>query len=121
LVNAIQNGFNPGAAALGALAAAATALGLDEVASTLYDAQQAAQLFGTTFATVASSARAAGYSELAADIIAFGNAIENVTGLPVASFFEDLANAIQLFQSKSSEAQAAGIIRSSPVSSPCAA
>jgi TP901 family phage tail tape measure protein len=107
--NAIQNGFLPGAAALGALANAASSLGLDELASRLYDAQNAAQLFGKVFDTAATNARALGFNDIAAEIIGFGQALQQVTGLPVADFFKQVAGAVQVFGTSFQTARADGI------------
>lgn len=93
--NATNNGFNPAAAALGGLANAATELGLDDLASRLYEAQGAAQQFGDIFAANKDIAEQSGMTGLSASIQAVGIALSDLLGIDVSGPFTAVANAIQ--------------------------
>lgn len=107
--NATNNGFNPAAAALGGLANAAAALGLDDLSSELYRAQEAAQRFGDTFRQSSEWAQEAGYGDVEAGIIGLGDAIDEILGTEISPYFQRAADAINQFGVSAQEARAAGL------------
>jgi TP901 family phage tail tape measure protein len=106
---AMAVGTNPLHAAINSLGDALIAAGFPEAGQKVLELSQAMSNFGAELDASSAAARDAGYSDLAAGIIGFGDALEYVTGLPVADFFGNVADAVQTWQGSMSNALENGL------------
>jgi TP901 family phage tail tape measure protein len=93
-----EGGINPAVAGLFALEQALDEMDFESAANLMGNLAQSAANFGTEFKASAAEARAAGYDDLAANIIAFGDALDYVTGLPIEPAFRRVAEVVQTMQ-----------------------
>lgn len=96
--NAVNNGFNPAAAAIHALAVGADALDMDGLADSLLNAGELAQQFGDNFTAAQDAIAARGITGLPAAILALNDAMLATLGIGLPDFMIGAASAMAAFQ-----------------------